>query len=155
VGLGAIHRIGALARTPALGSSAWRLKFANDPTSYTPMYHQLLRRAARELHLPTRRRRLQLCVVQAICEWLISACAYCGGTGFRTKRVYLRVVCESCGGDGARGWSTAKRAAALHMDMTEFENGPWALRLNHINALIRSIDLETEVVVRRQLGLRR
>lgn len=154
-----VHRVAALARAPVTGSAAWRLKFAHDPAAWKVAVAQLARLAATRLRLPVAKRGrpnriLFAAAAQAVREYLYTSCLSCGGRGTVLKNGNLVVSCDRCGGDGARGWKVAQRAAALGLDPEVYEK-VWAGRLGKICALLYETDDRTETAVRTQLGLRK
>lgn len=156
-GIGAVHRIAALARAPRMGSAEWRLKLSHDAASWEPTVVWLEARLEQNMKMPPRQPgqwRLRRCCEQALREWLMSLCESCNGAGEVMRRRLIRERCYPCQGSGERRWSTVERARALGCSVKALERGQMSDWINRAGRILRSADRKTAFKVCEQLGMR-
>ena len=144
-----LDRIYALGTTDALGACLWRLKFANDPTTYRRAVALLGARSKGIERLFTSRIVLAKTVIR---EWLDDNCRKCGGRRMiPATSTSAQAACTLCDGTGLRRYSDQWRMAQVGADPKTYHHR-WERKFAAVHQIVADADLNTWRDVARQLG---
>lgn len=143
----ALDRIWGLAFSDELGRRLWRLKYANDRSSWEPALHLLVRRLRSNRQAESRTLVVRLCTV-VLKEWLQEQCRACGGRAFLIHEAVKR-VCTTCEGTGLARHSDIARQRAMGLERAQLAK--WDSRFARAHMLIAEADYRTAREVLAQL----
>jgi hypothetical protein len=147
----AIDRIGALARTTALGSALWRYGYGGDESAARSVIKHLLRKAERRTKIYKHHddfKLLKKTCVMVLHEWKYKGCMGCGGAG-EISSEKLKVVCQPCGGTGLHRFSDQERMTALNIEREKY--AAWQRNISDVWICLAGADGGTGAVCREQL----
>jgi hypothetical protein len=105
-------RIGALARSDALGAALWRILGDHDEGSVRDALGLMVHRLRKTEKPKGRDLTLRMCWV-VLQEWLANKCKKCHGRGLVYNVAGVADACSSCGGTALRHHSDTERARGL------------------------------------------
>ena len=153
----AIDRIGALARSTALGSALWRWGFAGDASSLGSALKHLLRKAQRRVRVYKHHKDFPL--LEATCkmvlyEWRYNNCQHCGGGGeieadFDRTGKGTKITCHVCDGTGMKRYSDMERMAALNIESAKY--AAWQKNISDVWVCLSAADCGTGAICTEQL----
>jgi hypothetical protein len=144
-----VMALGTAGISSPLGTSLWRLKYANDHREYEPALALLTRQVRRPNQVLSFMRKLCQCVLN---EWLDELCRKCGGRGHIVAEgtPHAKSACTSCSGHGVRAVSAQHRMRAMRLSDKAYPK--WEAQFARAYLAIVDADDNAWLEVAKQLG---
>ncbi len=131
-----LNRILAFAHVPPLGSSLWRLRYANDHREFQPAVALV----ARTLGSGARNQLVHRIAYRSLWEWLDDLCQQCLGRGHIVIEgtPHARDVCKKCNGNRLHRYSDQDRIRSAALPPKAYPK--WEPVFSKAHTLIASAD---------------